>query len=166
MAKGLRATSKKNNRVKIRSRVYAPVDEARTERLSQRLLDLASQPKPAKTEMDVDAEKGESSPTTAQISPRMFARTNISVEASSKDQDAPATTEGLSFRLSCPVPASLSDSEGGSDSGEEKDTDMEAASDEMFYRLLGLCTDIDIDGFGRGGELLMDLDNESFSCFS
>ncbi|TID15849.1 hypothetical protein E6O75_ATG08907 [Venturia nashicola] len=144
MAKGLRATSKKNNRLKIRSRVYAPVDEARTERLSQRLLDLASQPKPAKTEMDVDAEK----------------------EASNKDQDAPATTEGLSFRLSCPIPVSLSDSEGGSDSGEEKHRDLEAAGDDMFYHLLGLCTDIDIDGFGEGGELLMDLDTESFSCFS
>ncbi|QDS69989.1 hypothetical protein FKW77_003234 [Venturia effusa] len=143
MAKGLRATSKKNNRVKIRSRVYAPVDEARTERLSQRLLELASQPRPAKTEMDVDTEK----------------------ESSTKDQDSP-TTEGLSLRFSCPVPASLSDSEGASVSGEEKHRDTEAAGDDMFYHLLGLCTDIDIDAFGKGGDLLMDLDNESFSCFS
>lgn len=165
MAKGLRATSKKNNRVKIRSRVYAPVDEARTERLSQRLLDLASQPKPTKTEMEVDAEKGEPTPAPPQISPKNFARTNICVEALSKDQGAPTTTEGLSFRFSCPVPASLSDSEGGLDSGEEKHEDMEAAGDDMFYHLLGLCTDIDIDGLGRG-ELLMDIDNESFSCFS
>lgn len=165
MAKGLRATSKKNNRVKIRSRVYAPVDEARTERLSQRLLDLASQPKPAKTEMEVDAEKGKSPPATAQIFLH-FARTNMSAEALTKDQDAPASTEGLSFRLSCPVPASLSNSEGGSDSGEEKHRDMEAAGDDMFYHLLGFCTDIDVDGFGRGGELLMNLDKETFSCFS
>jgi len=71
MAKGLRATTKKNNRVKIRARVYAPVDEARTERLSQKLLELASQPRPAKTEMDVDAEK----------------------EVSSKDQDAQTAEE-------------------------------------------------------------------------
>jgi hypothetical protein len=162
MAKGLRATTKKNNRVKIRARVYAPVDEARTERLSQKLLELASQPRPAKTEMDVDAEKGKPAIAT-QLSPRMFVQTNNSAEFSSKDQDA-QTAEGLSFRFSCPVPASLSDSEGESEGGEEKQRDMEADGDEMFYHLLGLCTDIDIDGFGKGAELLMDLDNDSFSC--
>jgi hypothetical protein len=160
MAKGLRATTKKNNRVKIRARVYAPVDEARTERLSQKLLELASQPRPGKTDMELDPEKGES-PPPAQISPIIFVCTNNSAEVSSKHPDT-QTAEGLSFRLSCPFPASLGDSEGESEGGEEKQKDAEADGDEMFYHLLGLCTDI--GGFGRGGELLMDLDNESFSC--
>jgi hypothetical protein len=159
MAKGLRATTKKNNRVKIRARVYAPVDEARTERLSQKLLELASQPRPGKTDMDVDAEKGGSAPAF-QISPRMFGCANKSAEASSKQQDV-QTAEGLSFRLSCPIPASLSDSEGESESGEEMRKDVEAEGDAMFYHLLGIC--MEVEGFGRGGELLMDLDNESFS---
>ena len=58
MAKGLRASVKKNNRNKLRARVFGPVEDARTQRLSAKLLELARQPKPAKSEMEVDSEKG------------------------------------------------------------------------------------------------------------
>ena len=46
MAKGLRSHVKKNNRTKLRAKVFRPVEDARTARLSARLLELASQPKP------------------------------------------------------------------------------------------------------------------------
>lgn len=43
MAKGLRASSKKANRSIIRSRIFGPAEEQRTQRLSARLVELASQ---------------------------------------------------------------------------------------------------------------------------
>ena len=45
MAKGLRSSTEKANKSKLRSRVFAPVEEARKERLSAKILELATQPK-------------------------------------------------------------------------------------------------------------------------
>jgi hypothetical protein len=56
MAKGLRASVNKSNKSRLRSRVFDPVETARTERLSAKLLELASQPKPERAEMDLDAD--------------------------------------------------------------------------------------------------------------
>ncbi|TAQ89779.1 hypothetical protein B7494_g1852 [Chlorociboria aeruginascens] len=60
MAKGARASNKKANNVKLKSRVFGPVETARTERLSAKLLELASQPKPEREVRDVamDSEDG------------------------------------------------------------------------------------------------------------
>ncbi|KAF2203439.1 hypothetical protein GQ43DRAFT_461571 [Delitschia confertaspora ATCC 74209] len=46
MAKGLRASVKKSNRQKLRTKVFAPVNDARTQRLHEKLLELVQQPKP------------------------------------------------------------------------------------------------------------------------
>ena len=57
MAKGLRASNKKTNKSNLRTKVFKPVEDARTERLSAKLLELASavKPNPAlDTRMDVD----------------------------------------------------------------------------------------------------------------
>ncbi|TVY45203.1 hypothetical protein LOCC1_G003514 [Lachnellula occidentalis] len=58
MAKGARASSNKANNVKLKANVFGPVENARTERLSNKLLELASQPKPkpAKAEIDLEGE--------------------------------------------------------------------------------------------------------------
>lgn len=56
MAKGLRASVNKANKSSLRSRVFAPIENARTERLSAKLLELASQPKPERPEMEVDGD--------------------------------------------------------------------------------------------------------------
>ena len=45
MAKSLRASGKKANRARLRDRVFGPVELARQERLSLRLLELAQRPK-------------------------------------------------------------------------------------------------------------------------
>ena len=45
MAKGLRASSKKSNKTKLREKVFGPVETARLGRLSSKLLDLASKPR-------------------------------------------------------------------------------------------------------------------------
>lgn len=45
MAKGLRSSKKKVNKLALRHRVFGPVEDARKERLSTKLLELASKPK-------------------------------------------------------------------------------------------------------------------------
>ncbi|KAF2421260.1 hypothetical protein EJ08DRAFT_653501 [Tothia fuscella] len=88
MAKGLRASVKKNNRTKLRSKVFGPVVDARTERLSQKLLALAEQPRPSKTEMEVDPAKeiaGEQ-PTTEEERPQAEA---MDVDGAAQNESAP-----------------------------------------------------------------------------
>lgn len=60
MAKGARASSKKANNSKLKGLVFGPVESARAERLSAKLLELASQPRPKKAIEDVvmDVEEG------------------------------------------------------------------------------------------------------------
>jgi len=53
MAKGSRASSHKANNQKLKANVFGPVENARTERLSAKLLELASQPKPKPAQKDV-----------------------------------------------------------------------------------------------------------------
>jgi hypothetical protein len=53
MAKGARASTKKANHQKLKSRVFGPVESARIERLSAKLLELASQPKPQPVKEDI-----------------------------------------------------------------------------------------------------------------
>ena len=60
MAKGLRSSRNKTNNLKLRSKVFGPVEDARKERLSAKLHELASKPN-QKTEENakmIDDEKG------------------------------------------------------------------------------------------------------------
>lgn len=58
MAKSLRSSVKKGNKARLRSKVFRPVEDARTERLSAKLLELAAKPNPTAaldpTSMDLD----------------------------------------------------------------------------------------------------------------
>lgn len=45
MAKSLRSRIKKSNKTCLRQKVYGPIEHARKERLSAKLLELASQPR-------------------------------------------------------------------------------------------------------------------------
>lgn len=57
MAKSLRSSIKKGNKARLRSKVFGPVEDARTERLSAKLLELAASAKPvatAESTMDID----------------------------------------------------------------------------------------------------------------
>lgn len=56
MAKSIRSSTKKRNHAKLRSTVFGPVVDARTERLSAKLQELAAQP--LKTEPTKDAAEG------------------------------------------------------------------------------------------------------------
>ena len=54
MAKSVRASVSKRNSAKLRATVFGPADNARTERLSAKLQELASQPKSTDHEMKVN----------------------------------------------------------------------------------------------------------------
>ncbi|KAF4634607.1 hypothetical protein G7Y89_g3508 [Cudoniella acicularis] len=58
MAKGARASVRKANNVRLKSQVFGPVENARMERLSAKLLELAAQPKPAKEDIAMYTEEG------------------------------------------------------------------------------------------------------------
>jgi hypothetical protein len=56
MAKSARSSRIKKNNSALKKRVFGPVEIARNERLSAKLLALAKQPKPERDEMDVQLE--------------------------------------------------------------------------------------------------------------
>ena len=56
MAKGLRSSRNKINNSKLRAKVFGPVENARKERLSAKLLELASKPGPR---ADLDSKMAE-----------------------------------------------------------------------------------------------------------
>ena len=58
MAKSARASTKKSNRTKLRARVFRPIEDARTQRLSAKLMALASQPQPDRLDaMEVESSR-------------------------------------------------------------------------------------------------------------
>lgn len=57
MAKGARASSIKANNVALKTKVFGPIETARTERLSAKLLALAAAPRPsAQKDVTMDVE--------------------------------------------------------------------------------------------------------------
>jgi hypothetical protein len=181
MAKGLRSSSKKSNKTKLRARVFGPVEAARTERLSAKLLELAQQPKPARGEMDLDADAEEDKGVyqealTPFLLSKILTDTGFAETQAASDKDQAAAeeeAEGWSPRrssFSYPVPAGLccsrsnndssSCSEGEGDEEEQQQLCRDNSSvihhdgnDELFYTLLGLSSEI--TGFDAWGDLQM-----------
>ncbi|KAI1378275.1 hypothetical protein F4677DRAFT_389602 [Hypoxylon crocopeplum] len=74
MAKSARSSSRKANNQRLKSKVFGPVEEARAERLSAKLLELAAQPKPPKpesTEMKIVDEGAEEATAAADTNDTM-----------------------------------------------------------------------------------------------
>ena len=59
MAKSSRASSRKANNQRLKANVFGPVEAARAERLSAKLLELAAQPKPKPEEMKIADDDGD-----------------------------------------------------------------------------------------------------------
>ncbi|KAK8221305.1 hypothetical protein IWZ01DRAFT_490368 [Phyllosticta capitalensis] len=57
MAKGARSSVRKTNNQKLKKNVFGPVEDARTKRLSEKLLELAQQPRPAKDDMEIEKDR-------------------------------------------------------------------------------------------------------------
>ncbi|KAF6805172.1 hypothetical protein CPLU01_07303 [Colletotrichum plurivorum] len=66
MAKSARSSVKKNNNQRLKKDVFGPVEAARAERLSAKLLELAKQPKP---EREADVKMDTDEQDDAQINP-------------------------------------------------------------------------------------------------
>ncbi|KAI9757848.1 MAG: major facilitator super transporter protein [Chaenotheca gracillima] len=131
MAKGLRSSVKKANRTKLRDRVTRPVEDARTERLSAKLQELASQPKPSEeAKMDVEEIQSSSHPSKT--------------EPTTTDE----TLEGWSPNLiSMPVPSFLL--------RRSHDNEPPGVAAEEFFNILGLVGVESIRGFTADGSLLV-----------
>ncbi|KAK6541662.1 hypothetical protein TWF694_007454 [Orbilia ellipsospora] len=128
MAKSARASTKKTARSRIRSTVYAPVEQARLERLSARLMaSIAQSSTPRTTSADHMDEDDLVDATTRQ-------------EQHTEDQAFKAAQQGNLF-FDLPLPLSLMDEDSSGDESE----------DEAFYRAIGLFGDI--QGFGMDNTL-------------
>ncbi|KAK7531393.1 uncharacterized protein J3D65DRAFT_671198 [Phyllosticta citribraziliensis] len=109
MAKSSRSSIKKTNNQKLKRNVFGPVENARAQRLSEKLLELAQQPLPAKDAMDVEKDQHAES-----------------------NETQPEATEaaGLSIFASWPVPRTLEENNKGHTNT--------TAQEQLFYQLLGL----------------------------
>lgn len=151
MAKGLRSSVKKSNRSKLRTRVFEPVENARLERLHQKLLETAQQPKPEtakEKEMDLDSAEGNNNRL-----PRANAHTLIyspadadaaTANQADKEEDFP---KGSLF-LTASIPQSLTDTHSTPEKPAPTHDDLEGRN---LYHLLGLCSDV--VGFTPRGNL-------------
>jgi hypothetical protein len=74
MAKSSRSSAIKTNNQRLKKNVFGPVETARAERLSAKLLEIAAQPKPQKdVEMEVASEGMFSARTICQPSRKLIA---------------------------------------------------------------------------------------------
>lgn len=122
----------------LSSRVFKPVEDARAERLSAKLLEIAQQPKPERPQaMEVEEDKKENDETWNGID---------------EEEKEPAA-EGLSRSplWSWPIPHSLQQEEVDISGASEC-----AAEDEAFYAALGACSDV--LGFHENGDLVLAFD--------
>ena len=166
MAKSARASGVKKNKQNLKKKVFAPVETARNERLSAKLLELANQPKPLRAEMEVEGDGMSQSQDT-----RNDHVTDSFISAEAKDDagsDAreDKATEGVSPSMSISIPISLLYNHTGSlptppatpiseATGTVPFLDILAqkalAKEMLFYHFLG--TSNDIIGFDENGDL-------------
>jgi len=158
MAKGLRASVIKRNNSKLRARVFGPVEDARTERLSAKLLELASQPKPQKEGLEIDKENCEYIVCT--FITQAVANTGTAMKNEENTEEA----EGMSSLASL-SPASSVDSEAKEDRSlamlslftgipqtQLHGSTKKQAEEESLYHVLGLYS-----GFLDNGDLLLEV---------
>lgn len=137
MAKSSRASRIKKNNQALKANVFGPVEAARNERLSAKLMELAQQPKPPKAEMETEQED--------------------------KDAGSEAKAEGSLLPLSAAIPASLL-ADGRpplTTPMREAPPETERAQELLFYHLLGISADV--VGFDEGGQLLLSFAQETAS---
>jgi len=173
MARSARASVRKINRTNLRSKVFGPVYDARTQRLSAKLMELASQPK-AKTEMEVEqpASKQETHTMTTWNCTDASVASQNTIDTEAKETDP---VDGEHCSLSIQIPRSVLQcahvSKSVSDSAAQLPTppttppvlptfqdpaDLhEAAVEQLFYHMLGVAADV--HGFDQHGQLSLNV---------
>jgi hypothetical protein len=176
MGKSLRSSSLKTNNKKLRKNVFGPVETARTQRLSQKLQDLASQPKPPKADMEVEHASGKNS----LLLPCLVHRADTLPLTDPKQPESEAkaaTANGALHALSIPVPHTLATTATSASAAAAASTNMltplptpplnisdftkrsvrtahkRCADEQLFFHLLGVSTDI--QGFDPFGNLCL-----------
>ncbi|KAM0719223.1 hypothetical protein Q7P37_005128 [Cladosporium fusiforme] len=140
MAKGLRASRMKKNNQALSKRVFGPVEAARNERLSAKLLELARQPKAPKEEMEIEQDSAKKdSGATAEGTPSLSIPIppNFGLCDNIDDQlltppSTPPSTDGM------PATPIL-----------DRAGQLAMAREQLFFHLLGASSDIlgfDLDG--------------------
>lgn len=156
MAKSQRASRNKANNSRLRSKVFGPVESARTHRLSSKLQELATQPKPERAEMDVDPKSSPSplptipSLSVSETSTEPEKPTTATADSSDEqgNQNAEGSSKSSSFTIGDGIkptwhPVSKSSApERGKGQGPEGDTD------EWMLYMLGYSQSIDLSENG------------------
>ncbi|GAB7346489.1 hypothetical protein MBLNU457_5178t1 [Dothideomycetes sp. NU457] len=170
MAKSSRASVIKTNRKALKRKVFGPAEQARAERLSKKLMELASQPKPPRAEMDVEETTG-----TDLLCEFIRVSSELITDTDAKDMDVedketgPAADGALRL-LSIPIPESLLSPQQTTTqvptppptlptlcdecfpSPTNHAENARVASEQLFYHFLG-CGDI--AGFDDRGDLMV-----------
>lgn len=189
MGKGLRSSVNKTNNRKLKKNVFGPVETARTERLSQKLMELASQPKPPKSEMEVEESSGKNFCPRDTPSLKLTPPCADSKQAESEAKAANAN--GALNALAIPVPKSLAHQCPATAAASMnmltppptppldisdfskpsiRSAHRHYADEQLFFHLLGVSTDI--HGFDTFGNICLgfgsdsESDNESSSSSS
>lgn len=169
MAKGLRASRTKKNNQALSKRVFGPVEAARNERLSAKLLALAQQPKAPREEMEI--EKGTRTRHHA-LKPVAAADRSLPDTA-----DKEATAEGTPS-LSIPIPKGIASKDHHhqlltppstpptSDNAPpnpilDRAGQHAMAQEQLFFHLLGASSDI--LGFDEEGDLRLAFNTDTSS---
>jgi hypothetical protein len=164
MAKGLRASRTKKNNQALSKRVFGPVEAARNERLSAKLLALAQQPKAPREEMEIEKGKRTQHQRTRM---RIHATDTNTSLTESGDKDSGAAAEGTPS-LSIPIPQCFTSSSRDHALLTPTSTplfnnnmpatpildhagQLAMAQEQLFYHLLGASSDV--LGFDEDGDL-------------
>lgn len=156
MAKGLRSSTKKSNRTKLRSRVFEPVESARAERIHAKLLELVQQPKPEpqkKADMELDSAEGTILPPNSHHLHTLLTKCDNSattaVHDTTKDDDYPKG----SYILSAKIPHSLTSLDTHIDTSKHSTNPVAKDDCDMRNFLFHLGLSSDIVGFTNDGDL-------------
>ncbi|KAM0699993.1 hypothetical protein Q7P36_000204 [Cladosporium allicinum] len=142
MAKGLRASRTKKNNQALSKRVFGPVEAARNERLSAKLLALAQQPKAPREEMEIEKESADKdSGAAAEGTPSLSIPIPQSFTSNSRDHAfllTPPSTPPLDNNM--PATPIL-----------DRAGQLAMAQEQLFYHMLGASSDV--LGFDEDGDL-------------
>ena len=183
MAKGARSSVRKNNNKKLRAKVFGPVEDARAERLSAKLLELAAQPNPPRPDMEVEPSSGEFSSATTTLDSNALLLTcqpADSKQAESEAKETPNANGALSC-LSIPIPLSLARNSAANPAAASatmltppptpplepsefskpsvRKAHTRFADEQLFFHLLGVSTNI--QGFDALGNICLGFGSET-----
>lgn len=181
MGKGLRSSVNKVNNRKLKKNVFGPVENARTERLSAKLLELASQPKPAQSEMEIEQPSGMHSlhSRDTEECKQLTSQCTDSKQVESEAKET-ANANGALNALSIPIPTSLARHTPATAAASMltppptpplefadfakpsvRSAHKHFADEQLFFHLLGVSTDI--YGFDPFGNISLGFGSESDS---